>query len=103
MTALFHPEALEDLDAAVTWYERARPGLGARFYDAVLAVLDRAERHPASGSPLHAADDPGSDDRIFVVPRFPFVVVVGRAGDAWHVLAVAHTSREPTYWRTRRP
>jgi len=96
MTSLaFHPAALDELEAAVTWYERARPGLGARFYDAVLAALERAEHYPASGSPVHSAAEADDDTRLFVVPRFPFVLVVGRAGEAWRVLAVAHTSREP--------
>ena len=40
----FHPEARDDFDHAIDWYNRERPDLGARFVRAVEASVRRAGR-----------------------------------------------------------
>jgi len=35
------------------------------------------------------------------VRRFPFLIVYAMLGDQLVVIAVAHTSRKPGYWRER--
>ncbi|HMN46589.1 MAG TPA: hypothetical protein PKE27_18580 [Povalibacter sp.] len=37
--------------------------------------------------------------RHFVLRKFPFSVVYAVAGDMIYIVAVAHGSREPDYWR----
>jgi toxin ParE1/3/4 len=39
--------------------------------------------------------------RHFVLRKFPFSVVYANMGDLVYIVAVAHGSREPEYWRPR--
>lgn len=96
----FIPEALDEVEAAAMNYERARPGYGALFVAEVRVRVDRAAQLPGSGKPV-AGLDPMRDFRTFGLRRFPYVVVVGVVGESRAVVAVAHTHREPDYWRGR--
>jgi hypothetical protein len=46
MTLEFHPEAIAELEAAALHYEATRPGLGARFTDAVEETVQRIVDSP---------------------------------------------------------
>ena len=90
------PAALE-LAEAVRWYEERRLGWGAGLFDAVSHAFELIERHPESGSPRSGR--PAA--RQLLVRGFPYVVVYRiRPGDVY-VIAVAHTSRRPGYWKNR--
>jgi hypothetical protein len=43
-----HPEALEELEAAVVWHNRERVGRGDLFYDEVRRRVAQATRFPKS-------------------------------------------------------
>lgn len=45
--------------------------------------------------------DPALGVRRVRVPRFPYQVVYLQVGNDVHVIAIAHDSREPAYWRER--
>jgi plasmid stabilization system protein ParE len=49
---LLEPEAIRELDEAVTWYEEQRSGLGQRFLDAVGVTLEQVVAFPAAGVPV---------------------------------------------------
>jgi hypothetical protein len=95
----FHPDATEELLAAMDWYEERRPGLGAELYQEILQKLE-------SGFPVPAleVDPEGTELHRLLVKRFPYTLYVEMRvnGDVF-VLAVAHQSRRPGYWRRRRP
>lgn len=80
---------------AAARYESEVPELGFRFADEVEGVIRLVLEHPELASRL---DD---DLRHFVLRRFPFSVVYAVASDVVCVVAVAHGSREPGYWRSR--
>ena len=46
-----HPEALEELEAAVVWHNRERAGRGDLLYDEVRRRVAQATRFPKSGAP----------------------------------------------------
>jgi toxin ParE1/3/4 len=71
------------------------PELGLRLGEEVECVIQLLLEHPELGSRL---DD---ELRHFVLRRFPFSVVYAVAGDLVYIVAVAHGSREPEYWRLR--
>jgi toxin ParE1/3/4 len=91
----FHPEAEQELYEAASRYEAEVPELGFRFADEVERVVQLLLEHPELGSRL---DD---DLRHFVLRKFPFSVVYALASDLVYIVAVAHGSREPGYWRLR--
>jgi toxin ParE1/3/4 len=91
----FHPEAEEELYEAAAFYETALSGLGYDFGTEVNRVVSVLVEHPELGARL---DD---DLRHFVLRRFPFSVVYAAANQLLYIVAIAHGSREPGYWRAR--
>ena len=89
--------ASREFAEAVRWYEERRPGWGTRLFDAVSSAFDVIERHPEVGSPRKSR----RAVRQLAVRGFPYLVVYkNRPGDSY-VVAVAHTSRRPGYWKDR--
>jgi len=93
----FSDPAAAELSAAVQWYEKRRAGLGAEFFDAVTTTIALIQSHPEVG-----AVRPGRlASRQFKVHRFPYRVVYRLRDDDSYVVAVAHSSRRPDYWKHR--
>ena len=94
------PEAADELDQAVSWYEHRRPGLGGQFLAAVDACLDYIDRWPDSGSMVPRLT---SDLMVRRVPvrRFPYQVVYLETESEIRILAFAHDQRRPGYWQSR--
>ena len=94
------PEAFLEVDETIAFYEGQRAGLGVDFYLEVEATIELAADSPGVGSPIS-----GARGRLLLrkypVRRFPFLVWVAGGGDERRVVAVAHASREPGYWRDR--
>ena len=88
-------EAEVELAESVDFYERRVPGLGWRFSQAaklaVGAIQKAPERHPQQKD----------GTRRFVMERFPFVIHYLDLPETIWILAFAHTSRKPGYWRRR--
>ena len=87
------------MSATAAWYERRRPGLGDRFLDGVEATIQRIREAPLAGAliPLRRLT---ISVRRQPVPGFPFIVAYV-VEPALVVVAIAHTSRRPGYWRAR--
>jgi plasmid stabilization system protein ParE len=96
----FHPDALIELDQAVAWHERERAGHGSVLFDEVIRKVEQAARFPRSGAPV-LGFDAQYDVRKLVVNRFRYVLITAIVESALMVIAVAHTSRAPGYWRDR--
>lgn len=92
--------AAEEAEAAVDWYEKEQPGLGQQFRDALNAGLDLLEDGLVTGSAM-----PGSlgekGVRRLILRRFPYDIILLPTPSLIIVLAFAHHSRRPGYWRTR--
>jgi plasmid stabilization system protein ParE len=93
-------EAAEELDAAAIWYEARRPNLGTDFVVAVRETFARVAQTPRAWP--FARDVP---QRLCVrkclLRRFPYSVVYVELEDEIRVLAIAHGSRQPGFWRHR--
>lgn len=87
-------EAQEELDEAIAWYDKRQKGLGGEFLSAVDAAIDVLRAAPKAW-PLWRSDRPY---RRYVMPRFPFILFFTEEEGALHVIAIAHTSRNPGYW-----
>lgn len=92
----FHPNALSEMFAARLWYETRSPIAALSFVDELDFAIARIET-----SPMHAPAHIESTRR-FMLRRFPFAVVYRVEPDAIFILAVAHMSRVPGYWRLRK-
>jgi len=95
MTYEFHPEAELELYEAAAFYEAALSGLGRDFTDEVERVVNILLEHPELGAKVD------KNLRHFVLRRFPFSVVYAATGQVVYIVAIAHGSREPEYWKTR--
>jgi plasmid stabilization system protein ParE len=95
MTSRFLSAAEAEFADAGAFYEAERVGLGDDFFETVRAAVGRLEEIPEMGSPLD------SKYRSVVVLRFPFRIVYRIAGGEIVIVAVAHQSRRPEYWRDR--
>ena len=94
---LFAIPASQELEAAIRWYEQRREGLGAELYDAIVAGLELIGTHPEVGTAR-----PGPlPTRQLVLQRFPYKIVYRVRADDLFVVAIAHTSRQPGYWKDR--
>lgn len=90
-----HPEAELELFEAASFYEAGVSGLGRDFSYEVERVITILLEHPELGSRVD------KDLRHFVLRRFPFSVVYAVAGQLIYIVAIAHGSREPEYWKSR--
>ena len=92
----FHSQAREEFLGAVSRYEAEVPGLGARFIAEFQRCIGLLLETPEIGSPM------GRKLRRFVLDdHFPFSIVYAIQGDTLFVIAVAHASRRPGYWKRR--
>ena len=94
--AEFHEEAAAEYDAAFDWYRERSPDAALKFD----AEVDRALAHIME-APRRWATGPHSTRR-FLLRQFPFTLIYReRTSGNIQVVAVAHTSRRPGYWRQR--
>ena len=92
-----HPEAVKDLrDAAEFYRSRADTSLSqsllAEFEQSVALLI----QHPGLGAIWR------NGRRRLLMKRFPYSLIYTVAGEQIQILAVAHHSRKPDYWRNRR-
>lgn len=93
-------EAAEEAAEAAAWYESERPGLGTEFSDAINYAIDLIEENILPLLPL-AGEAGALGAKRIILKRFPYdIVSVKRPGETL-VVAVAHHSRKPGYWRDR--
>ena len=88
-------EAEYELSESVNYYERRVPGLGLALERTAREAVATIQADPHR----HALQQDGT--RRFVMERFPFVIHYFEMADTIWVLAFAHTSRKPGYWRRR--
>ena len=88
------PSASAEFAEAVRWYELKRPGLGSEFFDAVAAAGDLIKTQPSVGASRGRA-------RSWLIPRFPYRLVYRVREADIYIVAVAHSSRKPDYWKHR--
>jgi len=93
-------EASQEAEEAAAWYESEQPGLGAEFFTAIDRAMDIIEENylPLSALPGEAGN---SGAKRLMLDRFPYDLVVIEMVTEAVVIAIAHHSRKPGYWRNR--
>jgi toxin ParE1/3/4 len=92
---LFHPEAAIEFEEAVRYYMGRGDKLSDRFAASVRATIERILANPER---WRALDD---DVRRCLVRVFPYAVIYTLEHDYVLIVAVAHSRREPGYWKRR--
>ena len=93
--ARFHEAATAEYDAAFDWYSDRSPEAALRFdaeVDRALAQIIEAPQRWAIGSYF---------TRRFLLRQFPTLIYREMTSSDIQIVAVAHTSRKPGYWRGR--
>jgi len=91
----FLPPAEEEVIGASLFYRAASEELGQDFLDEVQSVVDLLREQPKLGRSV------GRGLRRALLKRFPFALIYAYESDIILVVAVAHQSRRPRYWRRR--
>ncbi len=91
----FHPEALEEYNAAGHYYAERQRGLDLRFIVSVEDAIERILRDPYRRRAFY------EDVRRCLTRVFPYAVLYTIEPDYVLIVAVAHCSREPGYWEHR--
>jgi plasmid stabilization system protein ParE len=92
----FHEEAAAEYDSAFDWYLERNPDAALKFDAEVGDALSQILRHPQRWAPGLIGT------RRYLLRRFPFLVIYRERGqDTIQIIAIAHTSRRPYYWRQR--
>jgi len=91
----FHPAAVDEAEAARDWYAAQDPTAAAAFIIELDAAFEAVFEHPSRWAEYLEGT------QRYLLQRFPFSVIYRQANGIVEILAVAHASREPGYWRSR--
>ena len=92
-----HPGAETDLrDAAKFYRARADNNLSQSLLAEFEKSVDVLLQHPSLGALWR------NEKRRLMMKRFPYSLIYTVVGEQIRILAVAHNSRHPDYWRNRR-
>jgi toxin ParE1/3/4 len=95
LPVVLRPEARQEYDDAFDYYEAQRAGLGPAFAARVNEVLTRIGKAPKMHRIVRG------DIRKAVVIKFPYCLFYRELADRVEVIAVFHTSRDPSVWQQR--
>ncbi len=95
MSFSFHPEAEEDFNKAIDYYEAIEPWLGYDFALEVYSAIQRAVDFPKTWMVLEG------EVRRTLVKRFPYGILYSEEENGIFILAVMHLHRKPGYWHHR--
>lgn len=92
---VFRQQARRELDEAGDWYEKERIGLGLEFFAEIEHLLHRVTSNPAQFPVSYR------DTRKAVARRFPYCVYFRERNQTIVVVAVFHSARNPSAWKSR--
>ena len=92
------PFAEDEIEYYLRRYESESAGLGDRLWADIQDVGDLISNYPRIGESVKRT---GGLVRRFPLRKFPFFLIYRERGDYLQIIALAHTSRKPNYWRAR--
>ena len=96
MRLVIHEDALAELRAAALRYAEQSPALALQFIESVRDALGRIQAAPMAWRIID------EDVRRCLMRSFPYGVLYTVEPDFISILAIAHCSRDPAYWWSRR-
>lgn len=95
MSFSFHPDAEEEFNKAIDYYENIEPGLGYEFALEVHSTIQRSIEYPKAWTVLDG------EIRRSLVKRFPYGILYTEEPNGVFVVAVMNLHRKPDYWKAR--
>ena len=96
MTYSFHPEAEDEFNKAIEYYDEIEPGLGYDFAVEVYSTIQRLVAFPKACAVLEG------DVRRSLVRRFPYGVLYSEEPEGLFIVAVMNLHRDPDFWKDRK-
>lgn len=96
MIVQYHPLTASDLNSAISYYNRQRPGLGDEFRSEIYAAIDRVRENPFQFPKVER------DIRRGFVHRFPAILFRVINDATIRVLVIRHHRRRPSFGLSRR-
>ena len=95
MKVSYHPEAADEYEEAIAYYEDCQTGLGKQLSQEIDASIKLILAFPKAWTILD-----GEIKRI-LIRRFPFGLLYILRNDEIYILAVMNLNRKPNYWKKR--
>ena len=95
MKFLFHPEAEQELNQAVDYYNNCQPSLGLDFLREVYISIKNILAYP------HAWTQLSKNTRRCLTNRFPFGIIYQVNHNCIYIIAIMQLNRKPDYWQQR--
>jgi hypothetical protein len=96
MSFSFHPEAEEEFNKAITYYEEIEPGLGYDFALEVHSTIQRSVEYTKAWPVIEG------EIRRSLVRRFPHGILYSEEQKGIFIVAVMNLHRFPDYWKHRK-
>ena len=96
MSFSFHPEAEEEFNKAIDYYEEIEPELGYDFALEVFSTIKRSVEFPKAWAVLDG------EIRRSLVRRFPYGILYSEEQEGIFIVAVMNLHRKPGYWKYRK-
>jgi plasmid stabilization system protein ParE len=93
-------EAQAELRSAMQYYDARQPGLGLDLYERVAECMATIEQNPERFA-LYEGVRSKLGVRRALIERFPYVIAYKILSNEILVIAIAHASQRPAYWRRR--
>ena len=90
--------AQEEIEYYLRRYEGESSALGDRLWQDIQNTVTRISEYPDLGEAVRRTR---SLVRRVPLRHFPFFLIYRRRDDYLQIVALAHTSRQPDYWRSR--
>ena len=96
MTYSFHPEAEEELNLAVDYYDQCQVNLGRDFAEEVYRAIQNILIFPDAWASL------SKNTRRCLVNRYPFGIIYQKKNaNEVLIVAIMQLNRKPGYWQDR--
>jgi plasmid stabilization system protein ParE len=95
MSVEFHPDAQQELEDAVAYYDGISSEIGDAFIAEVKRTLQRIEQFPEAWSQL------SNNTRRCRVATFPYGLIYAVREQEILIVAFMHLQRQPNYWTSR--
>ena len=92
---IFHPDAKEELENGIFYYDSQVFGLGYNFLEEVERSIKKIHKFPKCGKVFR------NNIRQIVLQRFPYMILYIFKENQIYVVAVAHQKQKPYYWKSR--